>query len=278
MKAHAVSPFVAGHVIPPLLRPLPTIFSYAQHASENPSFFDRFPDLQKDFDTHITCFIALLEKACSSAKLPADDCRTVMNKAKALKSATPIKLVNIVDQLDLELAHFSEVHKSALREIYNMQPELFKTEYRIHIKPSKLALAYHSSAYEGVPKLLETLTERCYYEAKPIDETYLTASLRSLDLIVFAPSQEPISSNIIDRMREQEVPFLVLVNLGKDIQRADMVQTRLAALYQKNSIQILHRPFPAIRMFHKIDNMLVERKLATAKAETVEKQKVTVKA
>ena len=274
MNSSAVSPFVAGHVIPPLLRTLPSVFAYANYIAENTAFFDRYPTLRKDYDAHLACFIALLEKACEKAKLPGKDCGLVLKKAKSLQSVAPKNLITALDQLDLELAHFSEVHKTALREMYNMQPELFKTEYHRHLKARKLALAYQASAYEGVPKLLETLTERCYYDAKPVDETYLVASLRSLDLVIFAPSQEPVSSNSIDRIREHGVPFLVMVNLGKDIQRADMVQTRLAALYQKNNISILHRPFPAIRLFNKIDRMIVEHQVAAEMAKPVAQEKV----
>ena len=218
MKTQAVSPFVAGHVIPPLLRTLPVVFAYAQHAAEDPTIFDQSPILKEEFQSHVKCFNALLGEACRSAQLPLDDCQTVLKMAKALQTAQPADLVKKVDQLDLELAHFSEVHKTELRQIYNMKPELFKTTYSKHLKAQKIALVYHASAYEGVPKLLETLTERCYYDAKPVDETYLTASLRKLDFIVFAPSQEPVSTNAIDRIRENQVPFMVLVNLGKDIQ------------------------------------------------------------
>ena len=81
-----------------------------------------------------------------------------------------------------------------------------------------------------VAKLEETLSERCYYDVKVAEEAYTTASLRRADCVAFAPTEEPVSSQTIEKIRERDLPFLVLVKLGTDLQRADMIQTRLAGL------------------------------------------------
>jgi hypothetical protein len=205
----------------------------------------------------------MLEAAGDAAELPKTEYRAVIRKAENLACADPRKIVDEIDKLDLELAHFSEVHKSALRQAYNMKPELFKDVYRQHVRARQLVLAYQVGSTEGVPKLQETLSERCYYEVKSVDEGYLRSSLRKANFVVFTPTQEPISSHAIDSVREQGVPFLVLVNLGTDLQGADIVQTRLASLYQRNGMPILHRPFPAIRLFQRIDREIVENQAKT---------------
>ncbi|UCE17253.1 MAG: hypothetical protein JSV84_10150 [Gemmatimonadota bacterium] len=261
MKSQAVSPFLVGHVITPLLRPLPVIFSYAHAASKDPTLAQSKPDLHEEFQAHVKCFTALAETAATTAELSNGDYESVIQKAEDLLSAKPRTLIRKIDQLDLELSHFSEVHKKALRHAYNMKPELFKSVYQRYITPRKLLLVYQSESTEVVPKLQETLSKRCYYEVKTVEEAYLKASLRKTDFVIFAPTQAPISSHAISSLQEKEVPFLVLVNLGADLQRADMVQTRLAGLYRNNGIPILHRPFPAVRLFQKIDRMIIEQQL-----------------
>jgi hypothetical protein len=259
MKSHVVSPFLVGHVITPLLRPLPFIFSYAHAVTEDPTLVDRVPTLQEDFHSHVQCFIALAQTAAAAAELSPSDCTSVIQKAEDLISSQPKTLIKKIDHLDLELSHFSEVHKKPLRHVYNMKPEQFKIIYQRYITPRKLLLIYQSKSTEGVPKLQETLSERCYYDVKTIEEAYIKTSLRKADFALFAPTQEPISSHAVSSARDNGVPHLVLVNLGTDMQRADMVQTRLAGLYQKNGIPILHRPFPAVRLFQKIDRMIFEQ-------------------
>jgi len=49
MKPQTVAPFVVGHVITPLLRPLPTLFSYAQKVAQDPSIIDQVPGLKEEF-------------------------------------------------------------------------------------------------------------------------------------------------------------------------------------------------------------------------------------
>ena len=261
MKPQTVAPFVVGHVITPLLRPLPTLFSYAQKVAQDPSIIDQVPGLKEEFQSHLDCFIEMVEMAAKTADIPATEYKEVFRKAKKLASSKPKDLIRAVDHLDLELAHFSEVHKTALRHAYNMKPELYKDIYHRYIKARKLLLVYQSKSTEGVSKLEETLSERCYYDVKVVEEAYSIASLRKTDFVTFAPTEEPISSQTIDKIRENGVPMLVLVKLGADLQRADMVQTRLAGLYQKNGIPILHRPFPAIRLFQKIDRMIFDARL-----------------
>ena len=269
MKSQAVSPFLVGHVITPLLRPLPLIFSYAHAVTEDPTIVDLVPTLHEDFQTHVQCFIAMVKTAAATAELSNSDCNSVIEKAEDLISAQPKTLIQKIDQLDLELSHFSEVHKKPLRHAYNMKPEQFKTIYQRYINPRKLLLVYQSKSTEGIPKLQETLSERCYYDVKAIEEAYIKASLRKADFVLFAPTQEPISSHAISSAQDNGVPHLVLVNLGTDMQRADMVQTRLAGLYQKNGIPILHRPFPAVRLFQKIDRMIIEQQLLEKPAPKV---------
>jgi len=269
MESHVVSPFVVGHVITPLLRPLPMLFAYAHAAAEDPTIADRAPTLEDEFRSHLNCFTAMVEMASTAADLPPADAGPLIRKARALETAKRETLVSKIDQLDLELAHFSEIHKSALRHAYNMKPEVFKTVYVRYVSPRKLLLVYQSTSTEGVPKLQETLSERCYYEVKVVEEAYLRASLRKAEFVVFAPTQDPISSHSVDSIRGNGIPLLVLINLGANLQRADMVQTRLAGLYQKNGIPILHRPFPAIRLFQKIDRMIVEKQLREEPAAVV---------
>ena len=269
MKSQAVSPFLVGHVITPLLRPLPVIFTYAHAATEDPTITDRVPILHEDFQAHVHCFIAMVKTAATLAEVSTGDCSSVIQKAEDLISTKPKTIINKIDQLDLELSHFSEVHKKALRHAYNMKPEQFKTIFQQYIGPRKLLLVYQAKSTEGVSKLQETLSERCYYDVKVIEEAYMKASLRKADFALFAPTQEPISSHAISSAQSNEVPFLVLVNLGADLQRADMVQTRLAGLYKKNGIPILHRPFPAVRLFQKIDRMIIENQLLEKPAPEV---------
>jgi hypothetical protein len=269
MKPQTVSPFVVGHVITPLLRPLPTLFAYAQEVTNDPSIIDRFPVLKEEFQAHIDCFVEMVEAATKTADIAISECTEVIRKARRLSSTKPQDLIRAVDQLDLELAHFSEVHKTALRHAYNMKPELYKDIYNSCIKACKLLLVYQSKSTEGVAKLEETLSERCYYDVKVVEEAYTTAPLRKADFVAFAPTEEPISSHTLDKIREAGIPLLVLVKLGANLQRADMVQTRLAGLYQKNGIPILHRPFPAIRLFQKIDRMIFEARLLREPVEKV---------
>ena len=271
MKSHTVSPFVAGHVITPLLRPLPVLFAYAQWVTKEPSLIDRAPFLKDAFLSHLDCFMAMVETATSNADLAPAECSETIRRVKELSEANPEHLIRVVDQLDLELAGFSEVHKSALRHAYNMKPELFRDVYHRFIRALRLVLVYQSGSDEGVSKLEETLAERCYYDVKVVEEAYTMASLRKSDFVVFAPTDEPISPHTIDKIREIGLPLLVLVKLGADMQRTDMVQTRLAGLYQKNGIPILHRPFPAIRLFQKIDRMMFDAQVPKEAAVEVVK-------
>ena len=278
MKSQSISPFVVGPVITPLLRPLPVLFAYAHALSKDPGMTDRNSSSKDEFHSHLNCFMAMVETAASAAELPDKEIHEVIQLAKSLAQAKPQTLVSKIDKLDLELAHLSEVHKSTLRQAYNMKPELFKTVFQQNVRTRKLLLAYQSKSTEGVPKLEETLSERCYYEVKVVEETYVKASLKKADFVVFAPTQDPISSHVVSSIQEKGVPFLVLVNLGANIQRADMVQTRLAGLYQKNGIPILHRPFPAIRLFQKIDRMIFENTLKEEPAPVEVAEKSEAKA
>ncbi|MCR4440094.1 MAG: hypothetical protein QHJ34_12720 [bacterium] len=201
------------------------------------------------------------------AGLEPSSWRELEEQARALPEELSAELGTRMGALDLELAHLSEVHRTALRQAYNMHPEVFRHIYRSHVPPWKVALIYSRPDDEQVPKLLETLSQRCYYDAKSATDHYLAAMARWADVVLFAPRWEPVSPDAIALLRHSGVPFLVLVNLGSDVTGVDMDQVRMAALYQRNAIPVLHRPFPAIRLFQRIDRDLLLHRLQVAEKE-----------
>lgn len=256
----------AGHVIPPLLRPLPALFVCAEHSKERPEPA-RTAFLLDVYRQHRSCLIALLEKAAELAGLQPSSWYELQERARALPEELSPGLAGRMEALDLELAHFSEVHRTALRQAYNMHPEVFRRVYRTHVPPWKVALVYSRPDDEQVPRLVETLSQRCYYDAKSTTDHYLAAMARWADMVLFAPRGEPLSPDAIAPLRHSTVPFLVLINLGTDLTGVDMDQVRLAALYQRNDIPVLHRPFPAIRLFQRIDRDLLLHRLQVAEKE-----------
>lgn len=250
---------VGGHVIPPLLRPLPVLFLCAEQTAANAPPWPS--PLGKAYRRHRLCLSALLEVATRLASIPSEESADLRRCIDSLPQRLSPTLVQRLDALDLELAHFSEVHRTALREAYNANPELFRTVYRECVTPWKVALIYHSEEREEAPKLLETLRDRCYYDVRSAEDDYLSGMAQWAELVVFAPRKEPIAPEAIALLRRRRLPFIVLINLGSGAPGVDIEQLRLAALYQRNQIPTLHRPFPAVRLFQRIDRDLLVHRL-----------------
>ncbi len=250
----------AGQVIPPLLRPLPALFFCAEHSSTLRE--ESLPEeLSEIYLSHRECLAALLEGAASLAALAPSDWATLAKRIQALPDKLSPALPAHLETVDLELARFSEVHRAVLRQAYNMHPEVFRNIYRTHLTPWKVAVVYSDPEDEQVPRLLETLSERCYYDTRSAGDAHVTLVARWADLVLFAPRPEPLSAETVAVVRRLQKPFLVLINLGADIAQVEMEQVRLAALYQRNQIPTLHRPFPGIRLFQRIDRELLEHRL-----------------
>ncbi len=215
---------------------------------------------------------ALLEAATRLAGIPAKESADLRRSIDSLPKRLSPTLAQRLDALDLELAHFSEVHRTALREAYNANPELFRTVYRECVTPWKVALVYHSEEREEAPRLLETLRDRCYYDVRSAQDDYLSGMAQWAELVVFAPRKEPIAPEAIALLQRRRLPFLVLINLGSDVAGVDIEQLRLAALYQRNQIPTLHRPFPAVRLFQRIDRDLLLSRLCLATKASAEAQ------
>ena len=253
------SPFahlVGGHIIPPLLRPLPALFVCAEQCASRPET-QWPPVLHEVYRMHRACLLALLQAATEMAGLSPADSAALTERVQALPEGLSLGLPKHLDALDLELAHFSEVHRAALRQAYNMHPEVFRATYHKHVPPWRVALLYSSTEDEQAPKLMETLSERCYYRTRSALDVHLAALVRWADFVVFAPRPAPLNPEVLALLRRNMVPFVVLVNLGSDVAGVDMEQARLAALYQRNEIPILHRPFPPLRLFQRIDRDLL---------------------
>ncbi len=135
---------------------------------------------------------------------------------------------------------------------------MFRALYRQNVRVRRLALVYHSRSASQFDHLLETLDERCYYDVEAVKEAYIRSAMERFDMVVFAPSDREVSRLAIDCVCRAQIPMLILIDLGGKNEKRNLWQTRLASLYKKNGIPILIRPFPAIRLFQKIDQVHID--------------------
>ncbi|MCK4547966.1 MAG: hypothetical protein KAW17_11055 [Candidatus Eisenbacteria sp.] len=241
----------------PLVRPLPTIFAYAQGVQS----LQIVPNVtEEEFYAHVDCLIDLLETACLRARIPASVCKGIAQKAVNLTRSGNDKLIERVNDLLTDLTNLSRIHKSALKSELNARPEIYRDIYWGRVYTKKITLV-HQKTPEAVERIANRLRKSCAYDVAVEAEKDLTIKPTSSDMVLFHPTEGPIRPASLATAAAFGLPTLILIDLGRKTETADPVAVKIAHLYARSGLKVLYRPFTPLRLFSAIDSSYVEHLL-----------------
>jgi hypothetical protein len=246
-----VTPLKIKGLIAPLMRPLPTIFTYARLTVDSKGRSVQV--LDDEFTASMTALVEIIEKAGRDAGIPREDWRRVQDQCISLVNTRGEDLAAGLDTLCAELTSLHMSYGRDLQKTYSENSHRYRELYRQVAIPKKLLVCYCEEANNQSDSLERKLTERCYYDYESVGMDWGENQKGSADVVVFAPSQNPIPANLLARAEGYHMPFLILVGFDKKKDMQNMAMLKSAFLYQKADYHVLHSPFNPPRLYSTID-------------------------
>jgi len=246
-----VTPLKIKGLIAPIMRPLPTIFTYARLtvASQGRSV----QVLDNEFSAAMNALVEIIEKAGRDTGIPREDWRRVQDLCISLASTRGEELASGLDAVCAELTSLHRSYGRNLQKSYAANTERYRELYRQVAIPKKILVCYSEQGEASGDSLERKLTERCYYDYESVGLDWGENQKGTADVVVFAPSKNPIPGNLLSRAEGYRMPFLILVGFDKAKDMQNMAMLKSAFLYQKANYNVLHSPFNPPRLYSTID-------------------------
>ncbi len=248
-----ITPLKVKGLIAPVMRPLPTIFTYARLTARTRAQVAHV--LDDEFRASTTALVEIIEKAGRDACLPREDWRRVQDRCIALTGLRGEELAAGLDILCAELTTLHESYGRDLQKAYSADSDRYRELYRQVAIPKKLLVCYSESGQAASDSLERKLTERCYYDYEAVGQDWGENRRGTADVVVFAPTEKPIPNNLLARAEGYGMPLLILVGGNKVQDMQNMAMLKSEFLYRKANYNVLHSPFNPPRLYSTIDSL-----------------------
>ena len=246
-----ITPMKVKGLTAPIMRPLPTIFTYARLTAESNGASAQA--LDDEFNASLTALVEIIETAGRDADIPQDAIRGVLDSGIDIANLRGEELAAGLDGFCAELTALHQAHGKELQKAVSAHSERFRELYRQSALTKKLLVCYWEGLDKQSDSLERKLTDRCYYDYEAVDEDWGETQQGSADMVLFAPSKNPIPENLLARAESCSMPVLILMGGNKAEDMQNMALMKSEYLYRKAGYNVLRSPFNPPRLYSAID-------------------------
>lgn len=257
MFDQAMPPMPIKGLAAPLLRPLPTIFTYATHADSNDC--DGSAAARRIFTTHLRAFRVMLVSLARSAGLSDIVVRPLLYRCENLADAGYWEMSAKLSGFKTELQLLHEEHSRPLKEAAREQIGRLRHLFRVETGPCRLVSLHNAQTWQVAETLCTKLVESCWYDCETSHEDHGSDGWREADLVLLVPGESPIRPDIVAALENASLPVLVLAGGSLVGDRTNMAALRTEHHYRDCGYPVLGGPLAAIRLCQAIDGCRVRR-------------------
>jgi hypothetical protein len=246
-----ITPLKVAGIVAPIMRPLPTIFTYARLTTQ--SHGKSAQALDEEYRANLQALAAIIEQLCQDAGIARDDWQGIIDHLDAISDLAGGELAAGLDKLCADLTELHRVHGKDLKSRAATDPDRYHQLYCQLAPPKKLLICYSDGRTEQADSLERKLADRCYYEYEAVHENWRATRTGSADLVVFAPSARPIPASTLSAVESYGMPLLILMGGNKADDQENMALLKSEYLYRKSGYNVLHSPFTPARLYSTID-------------------------
>jgi len=259
MYEQTMAPLPIKGLAAPLLRPLPTIFTYATYAAK--TGYDGSPAARSIFTAHLRAFRVMLVALARSAGLPDVAIRRLIDRCDDLADDGFGDMPGNLDGFKVELQLLHQEHSRPLKEAARELSGRLRNLFRVETGPCRLLTVHNDETRPYAETLCAKLVEGCWYDCATSHEDDGPGRLQDADLVLLVAGESPIRPDFEVTVENANLPMLVLAGGGLVGDWDNMVALRIQHHYRDNGHTVLCGPLAAIRLYQAIDGCRVRRLL-----------------
>ena len=259
MYEQTMAPLPIKGLAAPLLRPLPTIFTYATYAAK--TGFDGSPAARSMFTVHLRAFRVMLVALARSAGLPDVAIRRLIDRCDDLADDGFWNMPGNLDGFKVELQLLHKEHSRPLKEAARGLSGRLRYLFRVETGPCGLMIVHNDQTWPHAETLCAKLVDGCWYDCVTSHEDDGPGQLQGADLVLLVVGESAIRPDFEVAVENANLPILVLA--GGDLvgDRENMAALRIQHHYRDSGHTVLCGPLAAIRLYQAIDGCRVRRLL-----------------
>ncbi len=235
----------------PLLRSTPTIFEYARITAEA----EVGSVVRRQFTAHLRALKAMLAVLVRGSDVSPLVVEPLIHRCESMSMLRGAELAASFTVLVEGLQTIYETDRKAVREALVGDPDLCREIFRAEVRPKRILAIYAEDTWDRSEKMKAKLVDRCWYDQRRFREGDGMVWLEDTDLVIFAPGKRSIAETIEEAVARAGLPVLVLAGWVKQADPQGMVELRLEHMYRQSGFDVLHGPFPPVRLYQTIDKI-----------------------
>ncbi len=259
MYEQTMAPLQIKGLAAPLLRPLPTIFTYATHAAK--TGYDGSPAARSIFTAHLRAFRVMLVALARSAGLPDVAIRRLIYRCEGLADDGFWDMPGNLAGFKAELQLLHQEHSRPLKEVARELSGRLRYLFRVETGPCRLMTVHNDQTRPLAETLCAKLVDGCWYDCETSQEDDGPGRLQDADLVLLVAGESPIRPDFEVAVENANLPLLVLAGGGLVGDRENMAALRTEHHYRESGYTVLGGPLAPIRLYQAIDGCRVRRML-----------------
>lgn len=266
MKQRYSNPLRIKGIAPPLLRPLPVLFSYLNLASRHPH---RITEAVRGlFLSHLRAFRAILVDLGHGAALPPDATDPLLSLADRLALSGSTDPGWRLAEGRQALRRLQDRYGPDLLETARRRQDHLAGLFRAETGPLGLQVVHHDDTAERAAAIRDRLVDDCWYDCGIRHENQGIDGLTAADLVLLVPSATPIRSDLVKALGDLDCACLVLIRTGTAGPKADMATLRTSHLYRKVGLSVMQGPPVPMRLYQSVDRIILFHRAGRPAGET----------
>ncbi len=235
-----------------LLRPFPTLFEFARLTAADAEVGSV---ARRRYVANLRALKAMLAVTTRGHELSSEAVEPLIHRCEAMVSLRGAELAAAFEPLMEGMQAIYEADRDAIKEAIAEDPDLYRELYRAEVKPIRVLAVYAEDTWDRSEKMGDKLVDRCWYDHWSHREGEGMVWLDAIDVVLFAPGKKSIGASIEEAVARAEIPILVLAGWIKQKDPQGMVELRLEHMYRTTGFNVLHGPFPPVRLYQIIDKL-----------------------
>jgi len=256
----------------PLLRPLPAIFTYADHAVR--TGYGGSAEGRSVFTAHLRAFRAMLVSLTRRAGLREGTIQRLTDLCEDLAGAGFWNMPDNLESFKRELQRLHGQHGKLLKDAAREQGEHLRHLFREETGPCRILTIHNDQTWPLAGTLSGHLVDGCWYDCETSHEDEGSARITGADLVLLVAGELPVRQDIEMAVDKADLPLMVLA-AGRLIgDRNNMAALRTEHHFRNEGRTVLCGPLAAIRLYQAIDGcrlsaMLGQESFSPRLTETV---------
>ena len=259
MIEQTMAPLPIKGLAAPLLRPLPTIFTFATQAAQ--TGYDGSPVARSIFTAHLRAFRAMLVALARSAGLPDVAIRRLIYRCEDLAGDRFWDMSGNLAGFKGELQLLHEDHSTPLKEAARELSGRLRYLFRDETGPCRLMTVHNEQTRPLAETLCAKLVDGCWYDCAISHEDDGPGRLQDADLVLLLAGESPIRPDFEAAVENANLPVLILAGGSLVCGKKNMPALRTEHHYRDSGHTVLCGPLAAIRLYQAIDGCRMRRLL-----------------